>query len=277
MTQRIAILSGRGGTGKSLLTCGIGEALADLGKTVLLVDGSQGLRSLELYMGIQEGILYSVPDLSAGKCSVADVLVQDEVRTNLWLLPASQNLPSDRNLKENYGKALTIIQDGGEDVPAFDFILTDCGGSLESQLTLASLSDRPVLVVTPDPAGLRAADKLRKLTGKEPEMIINRFDSRDLARHILPSFHELQDILPLSPLGIFEENDGLRQAVLTGGDIAREMPEFNNTAERILGQNVPFPLMPEQVDREAPSGMPQVPESSGKRESFWNRIFSRGK
>jgi septum formation inhibitor-activating ATPase MinD len=276
MTQRIAVLSGRGGAGKSLLTCGIGEALAGLGKTVLLVDGSQGLRSLELYMGLTEGILYTCPDLAAGKCRAADVLVEDENHPGLWLLPAAQNLPSDKDLKENYGKALEIIQNGGEDVPSFDFILTDCGGSPESQLTLASLSERPVLVVLPDPAGLRAADKLRKLTAKEPEMIINRFDSRDLAKHLLPSPGEFQEMLPLPVLGIFEENDGLRRAVLTGGDVVREMPEFANTAKRLLGQTVPLPLLPGLLE-DASVLAAQTPEISGKRESFWSRVFGRGK
>lgn len=273
MTQRIAILSGKGGTGKSLLTCGIGEALAREGKTVLLVDGSQGLRSLELFLGMTEGILYSCPDLAAGSCSPEDVLIEDDVHRGLWLLPAAQNLASDKDLAENYEKALQMIQEGGTDIPEFDFILTDCGGSLESQLALASLSERPVLAVTPDPAGLRAADKLRKLTKKEPEMILNRFDSRDLAQLILPPLPEIQEMLPLKILGVFEENDGLRRAVLTGSDILKEMPEFTNTARRILGQDVALPLLPGNSGRTADAIPPEV---SGRRRTFWDRLFRKG-
>ncbi|MGI5988896.1 MAG: AAA family ATPase [Lachnospiraceae bacterium] len=285
MAQVIAILSGKGGTGKSLICCGIGEALAKEGKHVLLADGSQGLRSLELFLGMTDGILYSCPDLADGKCEIEDVLVEDEAHPGLWLLPAAQNLPSDRNLKEVYGAALQKAAAGGEDIPAFDFILIDCGGSLESQLSLSRLASRPLLVVTPDPAGLRAADKLRKLTEKEPDMILSRFHTKDMADGILPSVPEIQELLPLNILGILEENDGVRRAVLQGKDICREMPEFTHIADRLQGKDVPLPRMPEassedsgteSISQEKPEKISAISQASEHRGGFFRRLFQRG-
>ena len=48
MGTAIVITSGKGGTGKTALTCGIGAGLARLGKRVLCLDMDVGLRNLDL-------------------------------------------------------------------------------------------------------------------------------------------------------------------------------------------------------------------------------------
>lgn len=280
MAQIIAILSGKGGTGKSLACCGIGEALAGQGKSVLLVDGSQGLRSLELFLGITDGILYAAPDLATGKCDLEDALTEDEVHPGLWLLPAAQNLPSAQDLKSTYEKALEKVAAGSENIPSFDVILLDCGGDFDSQLALATLADRVILTVTPDAAGLRAADKLRKLTQQEPEMILTRFHTRDFTDGILPPLSEIQEMLPMKIIGILEENDGLRRAVLKGESVCREMPELTNIALRLIGNEVPLPVMPEGPNTVS-AGSAQISssgrtDSSSHQEGFFRRLFRRG-
>ena len=44
----IVITSGKGGTGKTSLTGGVGASLALLGKQVLCLDGDVGLRNLDI-------------------------------------------------------------------------------------------------------------------------------------------------------------------------------------------------------------------------------------
>ena len=46
--QCIAVVSGKGGTGKTSLTAGVGEALALMGHRVLCIDCDAGLRNLDL-------------------------------------------------------------------------------------------------------------------------------------------------------------------------------------------------------------------------------------
>ena len=46
--QCIAVVSGKGGTGKTSLSAGVGTALAQSGKRVLCVDCAIGLRNLDL-------------------------------------------------------------------------------------------------------------------------------------------------------------------------------------------------------------------------------------
>ena len=51
MGQIIAVVSGKGGTGKTSFTAGVGEALALSGRRVLCLDCDVGLRNLDLALG----------------------------------------------------------------------------------------------------------------------------------------------------------------------------------------------------------------------------------
>ena len=55
--QCIAVVSGKGGTGKTSLTAGVGTALAQSGKRVLCVDCDIGLRNLDLALGLTDRAL----------------------------------------------------------------------------------------------------------------------------------------------------------------------------------------------------------------------------
>ena len=54
MGELIAIVSGKGGTGKTSLCAGIAQAIADSGETVLCIDCDVGLRNLDIALGISE-------------------------------------------------------------------------------------------------------------------------------------------------------------------------------------------------------------------------------
>ena len=51
MLKVILVVSGKGGTGKTTLTAGVGAALSQLGRRVLLIDGDCGLRNLDIVLG----------------------------------------------------------------------------------------------------------------------------------------------------------------------------------------------------------------------------------
>ena len=51
MGRAIVITSGKGGVGKTTTAANIGSALAQLGKSVVVVDADIGLRNLDVVMG----------------------------------------------------------------------------------------------------------------------------------------------------------------------------------------------------------------------------------
>ena len=54
------ITSGKGGVGKSTVAVGIGRALAQRGRRVLLVDCDAGLRSLDRMTGVEEQLVFDM-------------------------------------------------------------------------------------------------------------------------------------------------------------------------------------------------------------------------
>lgn len=90
MGEVIVITSGKGGVGKTTTTANIGTALAAMKKKVVLVDGDTGLRNLDVLLGLENRIVYTLVDVLEGKCSLKQALVKDKRNENLFLLPTAQ-------------------------------------------------------------------------------------------------------------------------------------------------------------------------------------------
>ena len=64
--ELIAVLSGKGGTGKTSVCAGIAVALAAEGKKVLCIDCDVGLRNLDISLGMSDCGALSFLDVSEG-------------------------------------------------------------------------------------------------------------------------------------------------------------------------------------------------------------------
>ena len=59
----IVITSGKGGVGKTTTNANIGTALAKAGKRVVMIDTDLGLRNLDLLLGLENRIVYTIVDV----------------------------------------------------------------------------------------------------------------------------------------------------------------------------------------------------------------------
>lgn len=82
------ITSGKGGVGKSTLAVGLGRALAQRGRRVLLVDCDAGLRSLDRMTGTEENLVFDIADVVFARCSPAEAIYPCGGAEGLFLLPA---------------------------------------------------------------------------------------------------------------------------------------------------------------------------------------------
>ena len=66
MGKAIVIASGKGGTGKTTLVANLGATLALQGHKVVVIDLDTGLRNLDLYLGMENNIVYDINDVLTG-------------------------------------------------------------------------------------------------------------------------------------------------------------------------------------------------------------------
>ena len=95
MGEVVAVLSGKGGTGKTSVCAGIATALAEAGFDILCIDCDIGLRNLDISLGLSQTSALSFLDVSQGGYSLSQAAVHP-VYPKLHFLTAPMNCPADR-------------------------------------------------------------------------------------------------------------------------------------------------------------------------------------
>ena len=76
MSEVIVITSGKGGVGKTTTTANLGVGLAIRGKKVVLIDTDTGLRNLDLLLGLERRIVYTLVDVVQKRVNYGQALVR---------------------------------------------------------------------------------------------------------------------------------------------------------------------------------------------------------
>ncbi|MFW6263842.1 MAG: septum site-determining protein MinD, partial [Thermotogota bacterium] len=153
--QVIVITSGKGGVGKTTITANLGAAFANLGKKVCLIDGDLGLKNLDVVLGLENRILYTIMDVVSGRVGASEALVRHKTNRNLYMLPASQIATKEMMTVEDMTKVVTIIK------PEFDYIIIDSPAGIESGFRNAvAAADTAVLVTNPEFTAVSDADRV---------------------------------------------------------------------------------------------------------------------
>ena len=242
MGELIAIVSGKGGTGKTSLCAGIAQALAENQETVLCIDCDVGLRNLDIALGISEMEALSFQDaLSYG----LDWAAKHPDFPGLSFLTAPMNCLVDEVDIEEFGDLLAQARE------RYNYILLDAPAGIEAGFRLAArYADRVIVVTGADPASVRDAARsgqLLQTMGKtNVRIIVNRIDPR-MVKAMRLTVDDVMDRTGLPLLGIVPEDP---EVVLAA---AFEEPLLVHTrkgaaaacrriAKRIQGRRVPVTL-----------------------------------
>ena len=83
-----AVVSGKGGVGKSILAANLGAVLASNAR-VLLMDTDIGLRCQDALLSMENRVVYDLVDLIRGVCSPSEAILPCEAIPSLDLLSAA--------------------------------------------------------------------------------------------------------------------------------------------------------------------------------------------
>ena len=244
MGQCIAVVSGKGGTGKTSLTAGVGTALASSGKKVLCVDCDIGLRNLDLALGLTDRALMDFSDVAQGRCSLDAAVVAHPKLKNLYLLTAPVRSRGRPVTEEQMAALMAEIR------KKFDFCLLDAPAGLGTGFLLATAAaDRCVVVTTADASSLRDAQHtVMELNHFRPgtlHLVVNRVRKK-LLRSMHATFDDAIDKAVLPLIGVVPEDDTLPLALNQGTPLLMATAQgpaafaYRNIATRLQGGKAPL-------------------------------------
>ena len=244
MGELIAVVSGKGGTGKTSVCAGIATALAESGKRVLCVDCDVGLRNLDISLGMSDCGGLSFLDVSEFGYELQNA-PHHPIYDNLSFLTAPMNRsPEDINTEA----FIALFQRARE---SFDYIFLDAPAGVDAGFRLVCAAADSFLVVTgAGPAAVRDAARvgeLLELAGKtSAKLIVNRVD-KDLLSTVRLTIDDVMDTAGLPLLGIILEDCHVTLAAAFGLPLLKYASrceatrDFRRIAARLQGYHKPIP------------------------------------
>jgi septum site-determining protein MinD len=268
MAKVVVVTSGKGGVGKTTTTAGLGTALAQTGKNVVVVDFDVGLRNLDLVLGAERRVVFDFINVVQGVAKLQQALIRDKRIETLHLLPASQTRDKDALTDDGVARVINELRE------RFDWILCDSPAGIERGATLAMRhADAAVIVTNPEVSSVRDSDRIIGLLDAKTEkaergekidkhILVTRFDPGRAARGEMLNISDVLEILSLPLLGIIPESEDVLRSSNLGTPVVINNPgsaaarAYLEAARRLMGEEL------------------NVTVPSGKRGLF-NKLFGR--
>lgn len=167
-TLSVAVLSGKGGVGKTNLSLNLACALYQAGFKNLLMDCDMGLANLDVLLGITpEG---NLQDALLGDARLSDVLYPLEPK-GFDVLPAASGVPELNDMRPDLRDML--LERLEPVLGKYDYIFMDLGAGIsETVQTFAAMAAMRIVIITPEPTSLTDSYALIKVLN-------SRFGMRD--------------------------------------------------------------------------------------------------
>lgn len=218
----LAITSGKGGVGKTLVSANLAAALSRRGLRVLVIDADLGLANLDVVLNLQPRV--TLHEVLSGRQPLSAAMVSAPM--GFWVLPAGSGLIEYANLTPALRQSLRSLID--EAAQGFDVVVLDTGAGIsEVVLYTIALADDVLVVATPEPTALTDAYATIKVvcTLQRRHQLLLLINQASRPGEGLAIRHQMQAVvdrylgpsLPVQPilrmLGELPQDDAARDAV----------------------------------------------------------------
>lgn len=229
MAAIIAVASGKGGVGKTLITASLAVSLQRHGHRVLAVDADMGLRNLDLMFGMQDDVLYDVGDVMKGHCSTKEALLH--VADRLDFLAASQKHTWEKMDAPSYQYIVEKL------AQKYEYVLIDCPpGRGRAFKDAVAIADTMFFVIEPTWSSMRDAARVMQFCNKHKrfryDVLFNNFYGSD------PGYVSVQEMLqilnPETVAGILPHDAAVHAAAQQGSLVSCQDTPFCTAMEQTV-------------------------------------------
>lgn len=244
MGELIAVLSGKGGTGKTSICAGVSTALARDGFDVLDIDCDMGLQNLDISLGMSDSAALSFIDVCEGGYNL-DQAAKHMKFEHLRFLTAPVNRSAESVDAAAFGRMLHEARE------KFDYVFLDAPAGIDAGFELAArFADRVLLVTSADPAAVRDAAKtgqcLEQMGKTDVRLVVNRVNSR-LFSSMAVTIDDVMDTAGLPLIGVVPDDQNVTLAAAFSKPLLAQTRRGAaracvSIAKRIQGQRVPLSI-----------------------------------
>lgn len=233
--RTLALTSGKGGVGKTMLSANLAAALARQGERVLVLDADLGLANLDVVLNLYPKI--TLHDVFTGKAELDDAILP--APGGFSALLAGSGLVEYSRLTPQVRDQLIAVLDKVK--PRFDRVLIDTGAGISDVVLYAvSLADDVLVVATPEPTSMTDAYATIKVLATQYDrrrirMIVNQTSRAGEGRAVCGQLQVVVDryVTPMLPpetplkldlLGEIPHDTSVREAVQRRELLLQTMP-----------------------------------------------------
>jgi septum site-determining protein MinD len=236
MTRIIAVVSGKGGVGKTTLVANLGAALVRMGKNVIVLDANFTTPNLGIHLGIP---LFPITlhDVLKGRANIRDAIYEHE--SGLRVIPAGISLRDLRGAdSRDLPNALLDLLGNA------DIVLLDAAAGLGRE-ALASIesADEMIVITNPDLPSVTDALKAVKIAeqlGTKPlGVVVNRVRGHKHEMHRAEIMNMLDDLELLAEI---PEDINVQKAISARMPVVMNKPNsksshaIKHVAAQIIGR-----------------------------------------
>jgi flagellar biosynthesis protein FlhG len=247
----IAVTSGKGGVGKTHLTCNLATLAARAGRKVLVFDADLGLANADIVLGVEPH--YHLGHLLDGSASLDDILAEGP--EGVRVLAAATGVQELTRLDDAQKLRLVTALDAIED--RFDLVFLDCGAGIgDNVLFFAGAAQEALLVISPEPTSLTDAYATVKVLSQQAgvehfSVVVNPVPTEAHAREVFGKLARVTErflTARVGFLGYLPRDENLQRALMAQRPVVQLFPRspvsraFQDLVKVLLDRRAPASL-----------------------------------
>jgi len=237
MAKVYAIVSGKGGVGKTVTTINLGVSLTNLGEDVVIVDGNLLTPNISIHLG-SPIVPITLNHVLNNQAKIEKAIYEHESGTKI--LPASISLKATEEI--DFKKLHEIIKKLRK---ITDYVFIDSAAGLGEEVkSVINSCDEVIVVTNPEISAVTDALKIIKLSEQKNKPIKGLILTRYQNKNYEMSLDNIKDMLEVKILGIIPEDIAVKKSLALRNSVIFTHPKskaaksYINTSKRLLGENL---------------------------------------